>query len=378
MRAPTAARFLENEQPLVFQQHPSDAGPIQLTFRTRYSNEGHESAIPRELWIEARGTAISLKAAINAYWKAAAGSIALIAFVANAGIGELQVDLAFDATPGHHTRQMFKNFVVGDVGLPRPGRHTDIQTIVDLVTSINSLPAEEGNAIHQALVFYSMALTHWVAGQETFVLSYLNQGVEALTPVILRQYKNQTGLTRDQLAKQWGVDQEWNNISNGAKITRLKSAARLNLIFHGDGATYTEARKVRNGFQHAIAPFTTIRQFATASRDKSMEYLRGAIVDLAGVSAATRDVIMIGKYFQPLGWFKAVDYHWIELETEVDDVASPEYQYPDLFIKRELSSFSSDGKNMTFAPTYTYQARVADGVTLKIVGHELFMPQDPV
>ncbi len=66
LRATSAARFLEDDQ-LVVPQIAEPNGLVDVIFRTRYANEGFESEVPRELWIEVQGGGASLNEAVTLY-----------------------------------------------------------------------------------------------------------------------------------------------------------------------------------------------------------------------------------------------------------------------------------------------------------------------
>src|SRR5882762_7744379 len=95
-RALSGARIRDGEQ----LQIPANSaiGPVVVTYRTRYANEGFESPVPRELWAEIRGQAnCTLEEAINAYWSIANWFVPSLAVVTNAPIDDLDVHIAFDA-----------------------------------------------------------------------------------------------------------------------------------------------------------------------------------------------------------------------------------------------------------------------------------------
>src|SRR5438094_4016378 len=87
LRAPSAARF-ENNGHLQILKFPTPLGPVDLTYRTRHSQEGFSVPIPRELWIDVQGPASSLKEAIQIFAYAAHALTPVVAFAANAGVGE--------------------------------------------------------------------------------------------------------------------------------------------------------------------------------------------------------------------------------------------------------------------------------------------------
>src|SRR4051812_5783821 len=84
LRATSAARFLEHEC-LEFrdlQTHTSQTGPLTVSFRTIYAQEGYDSPVPRQLWIEVRGRGPSLNEAISVFAGVAASLVPVLALVA--------------------------------------------------------------------------------------------------------------------------------------------------------------------------------------------------------------------------------------------------------------------------------------------------------
>lgn len=85
-RALSGTRIREGEQLQVPAQ--SAVGPAVITFRSRYADEGFESPIPRELWVDIRGEAdCTLEEAINASWGTANGLVPSLAVATNDPLG---------------------------------------------------------------------------------------------------------------------------------------------------------------------------------------------------------------------------------------------------------------------------------------------------
>ena len=121
LRAESAARFRRGDPPLQITS-ASKVGPVQLTFRTRYVDEGLEDPVPREMWIDARGeAACSLDAAMREYVRVANLLGPVISFAANAPVGHMDIHLAFDATPELERHEFFENFLPDERGRPRSG-----------------------------------------------------------------------------------------------------------------------------------------------------------------------------------------------------------------------------------------------------------------
>src|ERR671935_2451102 len=100
--AESDARCRDVTVPMALRGVGSAVGPVDLIFRTRYASEGYEAAVPREMWIDARGETadeVSLPDAITAYAQACAPVLPMIAIATNAWIDDVTPKLAYDATP---------------------------------------------------------------------------------------------------------------------------------------------------------------------------------------------------------------------------------------------------------------------------------------
>ena len=196
MRARSAARLEDGQEIRI--PITSDVGNVLLIVRTRYSDEGFESSIPRELWVEAQGeTDRSLNDAINAYWATANGVIPFFAMITNAPIDDLDVHLAFDATSRLNQHEFFQHFIADEVGLPTHGRGIPAVEASRVFSAIDA--HSDGPRLRRACTFYNQALRYLRPGQEIFLVQYLWMAVEALTKVALRKACKEEGCSEDEL-----------------------------------------------------------------------------------------------------------------------------------------------------------------------------------
>jgi hypothetical protein len=162
LRASSAAKFHPEQPSLKAQAFPTPVGPVDMTFQTRYADEGFNVTIPRELWVDARGPAPSLDDAIKAFWNAAQMPVAVIALTTNAAIEDLDLHLAYDNTPGRSEREFFQNFLPEERGIPRQGRRVPVDATVSLLRAIDTHP--ERDRLLRAIAYYYNALSHWKPG----------------------------------------------------------------------------------------------------------------------------------------------------------------------------------------------------------------------
>jgi hypothetical protein len=89
LAAETDARFQGEAIPMRINGLQTNVGQMDVIFRTRWSEEGSESPIPREMWIDARGTSeASLDEAATVYANTVASLLTLIALGTNAAVGD--------------------------------------------------------------------------------------------------------------------------------------------------------------------------------------------------------------------------------------------------------------------------------------------------
>lgn len=175
-RARSAARLREREQLQISAVSP--VGPVVVTYRTRWADEGFESPVPRELWAETRGDAdCTLDQAVNAYWTVANRFVAPLAVATNAPVDDLDVHIAFDATPGMDEHLLFEDFQPDQAGRPRHGRPIPLPEAVTFLDALGRSP--ESARLGRGCAFYREALRYLGFGQEVLFIVFLWMAVEA-------------------------------------------------------------------------------------------------------------------------------------------------------------------------------------------------------
>jgi hypothetical protein len=339
--ADSDARFPEGGDTLRVTNFPTRVGRVDMSYLTRHSEEGYESAVPREMWIDVRGEAeAELPEVVQAYANAGAQLLPLIAVSANAWVGDAEPKIGFDATPRATERRHFTNFVPEEFGtLPRPGRNVDVAATVGLLKAVGGHPEEE--RLMRAMAQYALALGHWKMGHETLALAHLYMGIEALTPIALRREKNRSGLDDDALAERYGIDER----RRGARATKLHALIRRQILFQGDDEAASKARQASDGFEHAFLDFAEVRGLAQAVRDRTARYLRGAIFDFCDLEEATRATLEAPPFDTPLRSF-VTRYMWGTLLGEAEDMAAPDQAYPVLKWRSRLKEFRREPDGM--------------------------------
>jgi hypothetical protein len=237
--------------------YPTPVGGAAFRFLTQYEDRGFEEKVPRLLQIEARGvTAAGINETINAYANAASSFLPLIALAANAWVGEPDIKLAFDATPGRSEREFFQSFTTElEPDAVRFGREIDREATVALIVAIGT-HVTEGERLRRAAEQYRMALSNWLRGQEALAIGHLWMAVEALTKVALRRECGASGLTKAALAESWGI-----------QLRELDGEVRRRLIFQGDAESARKAREASDGLEHAYLDFGEVRDLAVVTTE---------------------------------------------------------------------------------------------------------------
>jgi hypothetical protein len=291
----------------------SEYGDFELTLRQRTDTEPHISTpIPRELWIEVKGPAPSLEAAINLAAATSNDYVRQLAFGANAWHGLIQVHLAYGNPDGTDAREFFQNWIVDERGLPRVAREVDADLMYRLHASIASVPEHSRSRILRAVVQYTDALQHWKPGSELYALAHLYMGVEAVTPLVIEREIMSRGLkNRKELesalngpppdSRALRVASYFYRKAGGYIPSRLEPWARRDVIFRGDKDTYCAAQRASNQFEHGLAHHAEIHALAVAAISKTAEYLRESVLDLLPLSSGDLEELKRRAYAKPMG-----------------------------------------------------------------------------
>ena len=128
LEAQSALRINESEA-LRFNYVEPDGEVLHVALTTRWADEGHKAAVPRELLSEVSGPAPSLDAAILSF-RAAADTIGnLVAFATNVAREPSRVVIAFDITQGETRHEFFQYFSPAYRNLPIQGRRPATEVV---------------------------------------------------------------------------------------------------------------------------------------------------------------------------------------------------------------------------------------------------------
>lgn len=368
LRAESAARFRTQDGPLVISAE-TKAGQVQLTFRTRYSDEGLEDPVPREMWIEARGEAsCSLDDAMREYIRVANLFGPLISVTANAPVGHMTIHLAYDATPDVERHEFFENFLPDERGRPTSGRAVAPGAVHAVLSCLDT--STDRDRFLRSIEQYRQATQYWRPGWETFAVIHLWMAVEAITKVALRRaIESEDVRDEDELIAKWGL----------ADKRALDGEVRRRLVFHGDAPCQADTRKASDGFEHGFLPFDTVNRLAVRVRDRAAQHVRHAILELLGVPADVRATLTSSKFDAVRASWPITLYVRGEFVGPAEQLAATDQEYPMLRIDVRLTAHKTnlDG-SATISFNNSYTPICGDGVLFVPKSYEVWAPERDV
>lgn len=301
---------------------------VILTFRTRYRDEGFDTAVPRELWIDVRGPALSLNDAAAQFTNLAMFFTTVISFCANGYAGDCLFHLAYDNTPGRKEREFFEQFVEDERGLPHISRRIKPESVTDFISVLGV--HEHTKRLRRAVIQYVLALKYWSKGEEILAVAHLFMGMEALIPLIRsEELKKQGFASTQQLADSWGI-----------QLNELDSKIRRDILFQGDQECHKEAKQASDGVEHGFLGFDEVRPLAISVRNATAKYLRNAIIKLLELPSECEDDLLRSAYEKPMGTEGYIRYLRGHLLSEEDEFAAADQEYPIVTWKFTVTSFS--------------------------------------
>lgn len=356
----------------------TDVGQVMVRLRTRFTDEGFEAKVPRELWAEVVGDVdVPLDEAVNVFWNVANGFTPALATITNAPVDDLVVELAFDATDGEVEHEFFQNFIPSESGPPHHGRNLPAPEADVVLGAVERSPNKP--RLMRALAFYAEALRNLKPGQESRFVLYLWMAVEALTKVALRTACDAEGCDENELVFRWGLAARGADAEDFAKAKRrLDGEARRRLIFHGDAACMRSTVDASDGFEHGFQDLDEVRRLAVAARDAgAAQHVRRAIFELASVDQLTIDTLTAPKYARPRAVWPFTKYFRGTLLGAPTALAAPEEHYPRIGWAPRLKAFRrADGGVYTVEFDENQTVRVGEGVGLRPEKFEVWGPEN--
>lgn len=367
-RAGSRLRFEPREQLEV--TATIDGNNCIFKFQTLYVDEGFETPIPRELWIEARGPAPSLKFAAESFMNVANTFSNVISFCTNDYAGECQLHLAFDTTSGEPEREFFQQFIEEERGLAKPSRRINPKLVSTFITILGQ--HEERDRLQRAIVQYVLSLEHWKRGSEILATSHLFMGMEALVDLIIKnEIKKRSLSSLEELADCLGIPQ----IDNQKRFIDLKAKLRRDVLFKEDQETHQAAKKASDGMEHGFLSYVEIRPLAEKARDKAASYLRDAVIKLMELPEDVERELLSPPYNTPIGVIGYIRYFRGNLIADHDQLAQAGQEYPIVKWAFNLKDFSHKEKKLNLSFSQSITPLLGDRVSLKPWSIEIYGPE---
>jgi hypothetical protein len=269
--------------------------PVTIKIGTRYLSVDGQDPIPGALELLVNAKAQSIEEALQLYNKIANFCANGMSVVANALVRPLELSRAWECTPGSADRP-FLCAAVSDYGIPRLSRTVPPSAAKLFFDGLLSPDDPRDTArLFRAISQYRLALDFWNV-ELPLSHAHLFIGMEALVPVAVRQRLRERGLTdKENLFDDYGIDP---TLPPGRKNGLLDAAIRLEVLFQSDRDVHKNAKEASDGYEHGYLELDRIEQLAQASRDRTAEYLRSAIINFV-VPPEQRQLLREGPFKTP-------------------------------------------------------------------------------
>ncbi len=305
-----------------------------VVISTAYGEIDGVGSLSMFLMVEVTLQAPTLDDAMDASHSWASGLLSFLAFATNAAIGDLSVELCYEADDDVSEHEFFQYFIEMPPLMIRD-RLAPAEIYYKLLFAVFEGP--EQPRIFRAVQQYELAMSYRRPGQELLALAHLWMSLEALTKVLLRREISRTG-SEARLLLDWAIDKK-----------ELDSEVRRRLIFRGDSALYGKVRKASDAFEHGFQDFGLIRRGTAAESEAVYTFVRHAILDVVDLDAADVCKLKSEPYSQPIGVMPIARQLRAVLTGPGRRLAAPGCQYP---------QFRLESKILTVAPQEDGSSRI--------------------
>ena len=361
LRGPSVPVFLQGEN-LKIQNFQTRVGKVEITYASRWIERGPDLTLPGHLWIEVQGSGPSLKDVLVPFANAGLSMLPIIALCTNGAIGEPELELGFESTPGVREREYFQCYVPPETDIIHNVRLVKVKQTVRVIEAFAR--HRDSERLRRAANQYRLALDSWKLGRESIALAHLWMALEAITKARIRTELHRRNLaTEKELAESLGVPLE-----------HLDPTVRRRLILEGDAECYKKAKEASDGFEHGFLDFNKIIENARDVRHRMANYVRKAILDMLELDPKDREALE--KLDKPLGHWPIVKYFRGKLISDGDRLAAEGKAYPFLRWKPIIKnlSISPDGK-FNFTITESFTAELAEGVSFRPESIEIWQAE---
>lgn len=331
-RAPANVVFQGEENLLVTVNHSDGAGTVKLMTRRIPDTEGKTFAGDFGAIIDA--PADDIRSSLR-WINIARDLAALVEITANANVGPLELEIAFEATAEPGEKPFLQ--VVRQADQPAiTSRLVPMKATAALLDKVNSSPYRD--ALTRAMAQYSRALSYARLGSELSMVAHLWIGIEALKGAVVEAKMASLGVNEDGLAKAWGF-----SVDRRMKIREfLLAEARARVICKDDRELHREAKRVSDSYEHSFTNAGSLYTPAEKIVKRLAECLRSAVFELAGLDPEIAQALYSAPYKDPRGPLGVELYLWGDLTKEPSADPAAVATYPHFAVDAEMEVQQTD------------------------------------
>jgi hypothetical protein len=343
---------------------PAGDGIDQFSFRTRFTDEGLQEQVPRELLVIARGEADDYETAEMRLGTYASGLVNLVSFATNASIGPIELYVGVDETPGLSERRFLQKYGPLEGGFVSQGRAIPIHEtgqLLSLVVGEIMAPLTVG-AHH-----YTLALNRWESGGEVFVLGHLYTAAEAIEKTIAMQEAAKLGVPLDELHMTLRIPKN----AVGAYYRRT-------VIFAGHEDLLKDVKSASDGLEHGSLSVAEVQERARTLAPPVFVLIRQCLLERLGAPEDLRRELLSDRYKHPLDPSLRRIIEGAILSAP-ETVNAEGYDYPFLTWESSLSDLAFDETDtLRAAVTENMRVHIPDGAMFKTIGYRIYgRPKNP-
>lgn len=337
--------------------------PLHLEMHTRRKGEG--GAFMGDLQVTAFAQADTPEEAAALVTRGREMAI-IVSMAVNAAIGPLEPELVYETTEGVTERQFLQRFIPTDE-MSYGDRVVPLDATAALLTKLAQ--HEHRDRAIRAISQYSEALLRWDQGNELLVLAHLFMGVEAIKKAAWRVEASRRGLSKEELAKEWGFDP-----AGRIRIDEyLDRTARLRLVFKGDAQHHKIAKDVSDSFEHGFENAGNLYKVAASALLPAATYLRECIIDLLDVPEEARRVLLGEPYCHARGPAGLEQYfRGLLIAPSGTRLAKEGHDHPFCVWQIEVEATPSEGGGHEYRHNPTMTVVIGEGVQLRPLNHEVW------
>ncbi len=278
----------------------------------------------------------------------AAGLTSFLSVTSNAAIGDLSLDICFNATEGsldHDVIQHFADMPLQNL-IDRLAPQDEYRAVLARVAT-----SDDFARIFRAVQQYALALSHRRPGSELLTLAHLWMSVEALTKAVLRRQIQMLG-SEDAVLYAWSIERG-----------QLDAEVRRRVIFAGNGRLHQKVKRASDAFEHGFEDFGVIREATASLVPEAAAAVRSTIFAVVGLGEETSVKLLAEPFAEPLGVSPIVRELRAILRGPVDRLTAPGQKYPHFRLTSRLESITPcDAGRATYQSLEELDPVVEEGV----------------